>query len=77
MTDMHCTLRLITTRTHTSLLDMMTASRLNYSELRDKVKSYQKYVPIKIDVTSFVGKEVNIKLRKLHKMCSRRNNDKQ
>lgn len=56
---------------------MMTASKLNYYELRDKVKSYQKYVPIKIDVTSFVGKEVNIKLKKLHKMCSRRDNDKQ
>lgn len=56
---------------------MMTASKLNYYELRDKVKSYQKYVPIKINVASFVSKEVNIKLKKLHKMCSRRNNDKQ
>lgn len=58
---------------------MMNANRLaylNHLDLRDKVKSYQKYVPIKIDVASLAGKEVNIKLRKLRKMCDRKNDDK-
>lgn len=46
-------------------------------EIRDFIKSCREKIPnFRTNVTFFAGKEVNIKLKKLRKMCSRRNDDK-